>query len=379
MRKAFDLRQLEFSDIMGRGFSLYAAAFFAFARWFLLAWTLPMIALTCGLFVLLDPYDWQHLAVVDPQSVFEPGARAAYYWLLKVASVALGLTVGAAGIYYTAARMYVGGRPTLGEVARAFSGRGPHLLGASFFHLLAILAITLAIFGLPLSMILGGETIWGWVLVFLLSFVWVPLLGWYVGTWGLNVTTVMLDESDALESFPRSAFLTKGFRVRLFGVMIAAILVAGAPGVPGLLTVPAWIGQEVLLEKGWPLIGDLIRVVWEGALLPLFFIPQVVFYFDMRCRKEGYDLAVMARNFGIEEGEMMRYRMNPHLGYRPPGYTPPKGRRAPRPAPQPAAPAPQFAQPVAPPQFGQPPQFGNPPQPPHWTPPQPRLPIRRRR
>ncbi len=340
MRKAFDLRPLDAGDVLGRGFSLYAAAFFAFARWFLLAWTAPMLLLTCGLYFLLDPYHWQQRAVVEAASVIEPTARAAYYWLLKLASVVLGVTVGAAGVYYIAARFYVGGAPTLAEVGRAVSSRSGSLLGASILHVLAIGGITLLVQGLPASMILGGEEFWGGVLFLLLGFVWVPLLGWYLGVFGLNVPVVMLDDSTALESFGRSAFLTRGFRVRLFGVMLAAGMVAGAPGVPGLLNIPAWVGQEVLLAQKLPLLGDLVRVVWDGALLSLFFIPQVVFYFDMRCRKEGYDLAVMARNFGIEEGEMMRYRMNPHVGYRPlAGVTAP-ARRA-RPAPGRPAQAPR--------------------------------------
>jgi hypothetical protein len=180
----------------------------------------------------------------------------------------------------------------------------------------------------------------------------------------------MLDDAQAGESFGRSRFLTHGYRMRLFGVITAALLLVGAPGVPGLLTIPAWVGQDLLIDEGYPMVGDLLRILWEGALMPLFFIPQVVFYFDMRSRKEGYDLAVMARNFGIEEGEMMRYRMNPHEGYRPPGYKPTKGRRQPpRIPPQPQV-GPQQWQ-AMPPQPGWIPPPAMPPMP------APRLPQRR--
>ncbi|MCC7508123.1 MAG: hypothetical protein IT464_01960 [Planctomycetes bacterium] len=407
MRKAFDLRPLDFGDVMGRGFSLYAAAFVAFARWFLLAYTLPMVLLTLALYLMFDPYNWVgHSARREP-GVWEINSLAAYYWLLKLASVAFGATVGAAGVYYLGARLYVGGQPSLAEVAKAFYARSTHLLGSSLLHLFAVLGITLVLFGLPISMALGGEGSGAAGMAVVLGFLWVPLLGWYLGAYALNVPCVMLDDAQALESFGRSTFLTRGFRMRLLGVMACAGLLVGAPGLPGLLTVPAWIGQSLLEDAQWPLLGDLIRVLWDGVLLPLFFTPVVVFYFDMRCRKEGYDLAVMARNFGIEEGEMMRYRMNPDVGYRPPGYKPPKGRRAsvPRmPQVQPQQnwggnphwqPAPQWGPPPPGWQAGPPPGWMPPPPPPgwqpgppanpHWAPPQPgqgpplpRMPLNRR-
>lgn len=382
MRRAFDLKPLAFGDVMGRGFSLYASAFVGFVRWFLVAYTLPMLVLTLAFYFLFDPYGWVGHSARLEQGVLEASNRAAYYWLLKLAAVVLGFSVGAAGVYYQAARVYVGGKPSLGEVVRAFGSRSGHLLGASVVFVTALLTITLACFALPAAMVLDDDVGEGIALAFLFAFAWIPLVGWFAGAFGLSVPVTMLDDSTGGESFTRSLYLTKGFRMRLFGVLVTALLLVGAPGVPGLLTVPAWIGQEVLLSQaGMPLLGDLLRVCWEGCLLPLFFAPVVVYYFDMRCRKEGYDLAVMARNFGIEEGEMMRFRMNPHLGYAPPGYKPPKGRRSGR---QPVVRPPQ------PQPFMQPHWQQMPPPPPGWQPPPgpqamppgprgPSLPLPRRR
>lgn len=362
MRRAFDLKPLAFGDVMGRGFSLYASAFVGFVRWFLIAYTLPMLVLTLGLYFLFDPYGWVGHSARTEQSVLEATSRAAYYWLLKLAAIVLGFSVGAAGIYYQAARVYVGGKPTLGEVVKALGTRSGHMLGSSFLFVILLLVITIACFAIPAGTALDGNVAGGVALAVLFAFGWVPLIGWYTGSCGLCVPVTVLDDCTGGESFTRSLYLTKGYRMRLFGVLISAMLLVGAPGVPGLLTLPAWIGQELLLTKaGSPLAGDLIRVCWDGFLLPLFFAPVVVYYFDMRCRKEGYDLAVMARNFGIEEGEMMRYRMNPHMGYTPPGYKPPKGRRSGR---QPVVRPPQ-------PQPFMQPHWQQQPPPPGWMPPPP--------
>lgn len=335
MRKAFDLKPLGFNDVMGRSFSLYASAFMPFARWFLLAWTLPMLLLMALLYFALDPYSTA--GMIEEESIWQAGGYASYYWLLKLAALVLGFSVGASGLYYIGARHYVGGKPGLGEVARAIAARAGHLVGTSTLNVLILLAMTLVCFGLPVLMIVDGDAFEGFLLMFLLSFLWVPAIGTYLGFWGMSVGCVTLDDASTPEAFSRSAFLSKGFRLRFVGMVAVGMLVVGAPGVPGLMTIPALVLQPLLADRGIAVIGDLVRVAWEGLLLPLFFLPLVPYYFDMRCRKEGYDLAVMARNFGIEEGEMMRYRMNPHAGYMPPGYKPERGRgmRPPTPAPPP--------------------------------------------
>jgi hypothetical protein len=76
-------------------------------------------------------------------------------------------------------------------------------------------------------------------------------------------------------------------------------------------------------------------------------LPLVVFFFDQRSRKEGYDIAVMARNFGIDEVELLRFQHGANLGYIPRGW---KGGRL---HPKPQA-APQFAMQAAQPWAAQP-------------------------
>lgn len=319
MRKAFDLRPLDFNDILSRSFSLFTANFVGLLRWFLIAWLLPVLAVAILFYFALEPYQWAGRPGHDP-SMFEFSNYAAYVWLVKLASVSLAFSIGAAGIYYLGARLYVGDRPGLREVMQAVQERLNHMAGAAFLHVLAFVAITF--FCLVPPVILGRSGEIGWALLWGL-FGWcgyIPIAMWYFGRFGLNVASTMLDDAEAMESFARSSYLTKKFRMRFAGVMITAVLVVGLPGVPGLLTIPALLGEELLADKGLPLLGVLLRLGWDAVLLPLFFLPPVVFYFDMRCRKEGYDLTVMARNFGIAEGEMQRYRFNPDLGYVPRGW-----------------------------------------------------------
>ncbi|MCB9896259.1 MAG: hypothetical protein H6839_17650 [Planctomycetes bacterium] len=325
MRKAFDLRPLEFNDVLGRSFSLFMANFVGYLRWVIIAWLLPMLAMAVLLYFTLDPYDWVARGGESP-GVVEPNHYAAFYWLLKAAALVLAFTSGAAGIYYMTARIYVGGNPTLNETMRAVFERMTHVAGVGLVHALVAGGFTLFCWLTPFVLwdtdrsmsVLAGLVLWT---------AWLPLFLWYMGVYGLNCSTVMLDDAQVTEAFQRSAFLTKSSRMRLIGVLCATVLLVGAPGFPGILSIPSMLAANLLVEKDLPWAAVLLDVAWDAIVLPLFFIPLVVYYFDQRCRRESYDLAVMARNFGIEEGEMQRYRFNPGLGYMPKGYKAEAGRR----------------------------------------------------
>ncbi|MBZ0137444.1 MAG: hypothetical protein K8I27_13840 [Planctomycetes bacterium] len=325
MRKAFDLRPLVFSDVLGRSFSLYTSNFVPLLRWFAIFWLVPMLATAVLFYFALDPYDWVAHRHLEKPSLVEPNRYAAYHWLLSLAAVLFAFTTGAAGIYFVAARTYVGDNPGFGDLMRAVQKRFGHVAGVGFLHVLVIAGWTLFCWASPFLLWEGDEEGMAILVGFVLWCAWLPVLLWYLGTWGLNTAVPLLDDAEATEAFGRSRFLTKGFRMRLAGVFVLVTLAVGAPGIPGLLTVPGLIATSMLGDNGYPLIGQIVGLAWDAVLLPLFFIPVVVYYFDMRCRKESYDLTVMALNFGINEQELARYRFNPGVGYFPEGW---KGNRS---------------------------------------------------
>ena len=371
MRKAFDLRPLDFNDVLGRSFSLYTSNFVAYLRWFAIFWLVPMLAVAVLFYFALDPYDWVGHRHLEKPSIVEPNRYAAYHWLLGICAVAFGFTTGAAGVYFITARAYVGESLGFGELMKAVQKRFAHQAGVGFLHVISVVGWTVFCWATPFLMwdannegaaILVGMILWcGWL----------PTLLWYKGTWGLNTGVTMLDDAEATEAYGRSRFLTKGMRMRLAGVFLVTTFVVGAPGIPGLLTIPGIIASSMLGDEGMPLIGMVVGLAWDAVLLPLFFIPVVVFYFDMRCRKESYDLAVMALNFGIDEAEMARYRFNSDMSYYPKDWkgSRDRGRRrahvrlpAQRSAQQRHA---QAGMPSAPPM-----QWGNQPLPGQWVPPE---------
>jgi hypothetical protein len=386
MRKAFDLRPLDFSDVLGRSFSLFTANFVGYLRWFLIMWLLPMFVVAGLLYLALDPFNWVGIPGREAPSLFEANSYAAYFWLLKLAGIVFAFTTGASGVYYMTARVYVGGNPGLGEVVRAVGSRFSHVAGAGFLHEMVVVGITFGCLAPPF-LLWEGDKGTAVLAGFVLWTAWLPLMLWYTSVYSLNTPSIMLDDAEATEAFQRSAFLTKRARGRLMGVTLVTVIVVGAPGIPGLLTIPSMVGKELLVDAGLPLLTVVVDLAWDAVMLPLFFIPLVVYYFDMRCRKESYDLAVMARNFGIEETEMARFRFNPDLGYTPKGWKGERARRqkvvrlpqqrvAQRPMPVgPWGPQPGITGGVQGGQWGPPPdqnpQWAPSPHNPQWGPPQP--------
>ena len=326
MRKALDLRPLSFSDVMSRSFSLYAANFVGYLRWFMLMWLLPMVAVAGIFYFALDPYDWVGNPAREEPGILEPSRYAAYFWIVKIAAVVLAFTTGASGVYYLTARVYAGGNPGFSEVAQAVYTRFGHIFGAGFLHTLVLVGLTAFCWFTPI-LVGQSELEVGILLGLLLWLGWPVLMLWYLGVWGLTTPVVVLDDAQATEAYSRSGFLTKSWRMRLIGIFVTAALLAGAPGVPGLLSIPGILLAHLAAEHMGHLAAQMVSLFWAALLLPLFFVPVVIYYFDMRCRKEGYDLAVMALNFGIAEGELARYRFNPGLGYYPKGWKGERGRR----------------------------------------------------
>lgn len=348
MARAFDLRPLFFGDHLSRAFSIFVRHWLSLARWFLLAWFIPMLAVALALHTVLDPYSYLQTRAPEPE-LFALNKWAIYQWLLNISALLMANWFGAAGVMYIGARAYVGGNAGFGETARAVFKRGGWFTAVSLATMLGVSALTLLAFG-PAVLIGQGRGSGAEVgAVLYAMFIGGPgfflVLALFLGRFGLAPACVMLDDADSSSAFVRGAALSKSFRWRLYLLMFVAAFLTGLPGLWSLMDLAGLAGRELLHEWELPLAGDLLRLFWQGLFAPMFFLPLVVFYFDQRSRKEGYDIAVMARNFGIDEVELLRFQHGAALGYIPRGWK--GGRLHPKPqsAPQPAGPwAPQPAQ-----------------------------------
>lgn len=118
----------------------------------------------------------------------------------------------------------------------------------------------------------------------------------------------ILEANGAFKSMKRSLHLTNGYYWKIFGVMLITLIVIGL--VFGLIVGPvygAYIGPEIMGQKGTTgllVLATLLMTVFGTLLVPIPSIIAILLYYDIRVRKEGYDLELLAGELDHKTKEM---------------------------------------------------------------------------
>jgi len=217
------------------GLSLLASLLQAFAGLFLSA---------CAIRVISDAYLGH-----EPQFADAISLGASKIWSLFVAGLAKGIILGGIAIL-----IGIVAAVTIPLIARGGSGAAAPVL---------FLAITVG----------------GWFLAFVAC--------------GYAVTTpvvVLENLTSATDSLGRSWALTKGAKLRIFGIFFVTSLMVFLP----MVLVGALAG---ILKTGSLISGQVFEVI--AAALPIILTPLLscvitLVYYDLRVRREGFDLQVLS-------------------------------------------------------------------------------------
>jgi hypothetical protein len=163
------------------------------------------------------------------------------------------------------ADLYVGGRA---DIVGTYRFALPHTHSILWVSLLTFLAVA----GGFILLIIPG-------IIFYVRFLFGP-------------TVVVVEGTKGTQAMRRSWRLVKGHTGKVLGTVFLAGLLAAIIG--GILSVPFVIAGNLMGTGGWILraIGSSLSAV---ITRPFAAIIAVLLYFDMRIRKEGLDLALMAR------------------------------------------------------------------------------------
>jgi hypothetical protein len=115
---------------------------------------------------------------------------------------------------------------------------------------------------------------------------------------GYAVTTpviVLEDLGGAFDAFGRSWDLTRDFKRKVFGIAVVAFLMVYVP----ILSLAALGG---FLRVDSPVVGQAIEVA--SAALPIVVAPLLscvftLMYYDLRVRREAFDLQILGQQLGI--------------------------------------------------------------------------------
>jgi len=304
-----DLRPLSLGELLDRTFTLYRSHFWLFVGIMAVphvinvALNLVLQGIVGPIFALPPGFDPQK-AGVDPAAMagkFFLGflVIGVVAWVLY--SLALGATtIALADVYFSRPATI---RGTYRKVRRRLGGLMHVLFSVMvrFIGLVLLLSLGSAIlFAVPAGIFGRSNPILMGVMglvMFAVFFAGFALAIWFILRYGVAIPALLLENLKAREALKRSVWLTKGQRGRLFLTLVlmllityitililqgpfwvAAALVAGKSG-----HIPAWLGSLSAVSAG---LG--------GALSgPLLMIGFSLLYYDVRVRKEAFDLQMM--------------------------------------------------------------------------------------
>jgi hypothetical protein len=277
------LRPLALSDVLDETFRVYRRQFRALVTVIGVV-AVPSAILSLVFVVFTGTYDFQSLQRADPTQMMT----------LVLAMLGIGVPLG---LLYSLARLVAGAaavrvasdailgvQPDVGAAYREAFGRLWSLLGGSFLAGLATVLLILTCIGIPFAIYIGL----GWALV-------LPL----IMIEGLNMSAAMA----------RSWDLVRGHRWRLlialFLIGLITYLLVSIPSgifgfVGGIVTTVMHAGQtgQMVVQAGNVLFGTLGETLFGS----IAYIVITLFYYDLRIRKEAFDLQQRAGYADLSAG-----------------------------------------------------------------------------
>ena len=168
--------------------------------------------------------------------------------------------------------------------------------------------------------LLGSAILWGLVVSGLfVTIIGIPFAIYFSVRWGLYTLPVLFEETTARNALRRSTELVRGTWWRVFGIMLAVAVIGfmisfilevsfgfiltliGVAEVEGGST--PWEAIRRLFiplpnEVGWLpyAIRRFVSVAIAGLAMPIGIIGSALLYFDLRIRKEAFDIEMQVTN-----------------------------------------------------------------------------------
>ena len=275
-----DLHPMELGEILDGALTIFRRHLGLFVKVGIAALWLP-VAMT--IYIQLAGGTEQHLVL---------------YLLVQLISYFAGLFVTAAAIRVIS-DSYMGRPPELREALSLgaakmwplfFVGVGKTIIMVLLFAAIGIVAAV----AMP-TMASGGSAA-------ALLIVFLAVIGgcWFVAfvLCGYAVTTpvvVLENLSSAFDAFGRSWDLTRGFKRKIFGIAVVAFLIIYLP-----IIVIGGLGAYFRLTS--PAFGQAIEVFSAAlpiVIYPLFSCILTLIYYDLRVRREAFDLQILGQQLGI--------------------------------------------------------------------------------
>jgi hypothetical protein len=225
-------------------------------------------------FLLLALFVQVPLAVINWVS----GEGVVGYVIITVCAIIGGAVAYGAGIY-AVGQQYVADKITIRNCYRRVQWR-----------MLSLLAITMAIVAVAL---LGVGLILV-VVPFLVAMV-------YLIYWSVAGQAIIIEGRKPLDAMKRSLELVRGDWWRVFGITLVFLLVAAGFGL--LVNAPFAIASWVVGTEPSSTVDSALRffggLAVGTAVAPILAIAWTLLYYDLRVRKEDYEVNILSQELGL--------------------------------------------------------------------------------
>jgi hypothetical protein len=293
----FELRPLSLGELLDRAFLLYRRNFWLFAG----IMAIPSCLVLPMQFFLLRvrgvPFPWNRPSQQSYSIAYVYGFLLIYWFIYAVVQ---GATT------YAMADAYMGRTSTVRRAYGKVRGRFWRIIGVTFgvgirvFGMILLL-VTLAgaaggIFAATTS---RGKAVPGTlsiVIVVGLVLGGIALAVWFSLRYAVSLPAVLLEDAKGRAAIRRSVQLSRGRRGQIFVAILLGIVITYAMAF--LFQGPFYVGIAVMKIKGqlpnWLILGTSVSSTVGGVIAgPLLMIILVLLYYDLRIRKEAFDLQQM--------------------------------------------------------------------------------------
>jgi hypothetical protein len=276
-----DLRPMDLGEILDRTFRLYRAHFMTFF----------LIMLAVQAISFLGSLTWQASLprpshggqwLVSPSAVFFIAIFLSSVVTFLAAQIGMGtLTMAVSSIYLGET---IGIREALRRV-RPMLGR---LLGTTLLTALII------VLGMVACIVPG--------FYFLLSYL---LVGQVVVIEGLGPRAAMRRSNELMRKKSDKGLFRNNI-MKASVILIIVFVLAAAAG--AIVSLPFGIAQALTHDRSHPpsllgpmhLLQGILTMIIQAGVSPIGTIAMILFYYDIRIRKEGFDLQMLALSLGVE-------------------------------------------------------------------------------
>ncbi len=180
-------------------------------------------------------------------------------------------TLAAAACFRAVSGAYLGETPTVGESLSFAAGRVVPLIWLSILYSVGLIIPFLAL-------IIPGV--------------------WLAVAWSVSYPALLAEDVRGSKALGRSFRLTKGRWWPTFGALLVMyLIVLVISGILGLLFGATLIGS-LDNEAVAAVLTTIVNTLSSLITLPLFAAVLTIIYYDLRVRKEGFDLHLLARGVG---------------------------------------------------------------------------------